>query len=187
METVELTKQEKEYLDLNIQDLKKLIIKKFSYYMINQSKNTKMKYLKYLVLSSWFSDITTYDEFVKKFTSFSNVLGNEDIKELFQNVKHISTIKEDNREEIINDTIKMYHDITNTKLYQQNTSKSGYNLSNIYLESNNYKDLSIHKNIFFTQLLYTYLINIDKYFNELRQEIINNRKNVGINREKKYE
>ena len=93
-----LTDKETEFLDFEIEELKELIVKKFSYYMVNQSEESNIKYLKYSVLSSWFSDINTYDDFVKKFESFSNVLRDEEVKELFQNVKHISTIKENRRD-----------------------------------------------------------------------------------------
>ena len=184
-----LTKEETEFLDFNIQELKELIVKKFSYYMVNQSEESNIKYLKYSVLSSWFSDINTYDDFVKKFESFSNVLRNEEVKELFQNVKHISTIKDDSKEEKIEETIRKYIDTTSTISYQTNTKTSGYSLSNMYLESDKYKDLSLHKNVYFTNLLYTYLIKIDKHFKELQQQMISQRESKEIksyNRKMKY-
>lgn len=184
-----LTDKETEFLDFSIQELKELIVKKFSYYMVKQSEETKIKYLKYSVLSSWFSDINTYEDFVKKFESFSNVLRNEEVKELFQNVKHISTIKDLSKESAIEDTIKKYIDTTSAELYQRAINTSGYSLSNMYLESDKYKDLSLHKNIYFTNLLYNYLIKIDKHFKEQIQEIIRQRASGEIkvyNRKMKY-
>lgn len=184
-----LTDKETEFLDFNIQELKELIVKKFSYYMVNQTEETKIKYLQYSVLSSWFSDINTYDDFVKKFESFSNVLRDEEVKELFQNVKHISTINDESKEEKIEETIRKYIDTTSTISYQTNTETSGYSLSNMYLESDKYKDLSLHKNVYFTNLLYTYLIKIDKHFKELQQQMISQRESKEIksyNRKMKY-
>ena len=184
-----LTDKETEFLDFNIQELKELIVKKFSYYMVNQSEEANIKYLKYSVLSSWFSDINTYEDFVKKFESFSNVLRNEEVKELFQNVKHISTIKDLSKEPAIEDTIKKYIDTTSAELYQRAINTSGYSLSNMYLDSDKYKDLSLHKNIYFTNLLYNYLIKIDKHFKEQVQEIIRQRASGEIkvyNRKMKY-
>ena len=59
----------------------------------------------------------------------------------------------------------------------------------MYLESDKYKDLSLHKNVYFTNLLYTYLIKIDKHFKELQQQMISQRESKEIksyNRKMKY-
>lgn len=175
MEYIVLTKKEKDFLNYNIQEIKRFIVKKHSYYMLDGTEESKIKYLKYSVLSSWFSDINTYDDFVEKFESFSGVLGNDKVKDLFQEVKYISTIKDDQKETIIKRTIDKYIETSSNKSYLSDAEKSGYSLPDMYLNDNSYKDYSLHKNIYFANLLYNYLIKIDKHLKTVKGELIKNR------------
>lgn len=175
MDSFVITKKEKDFLDYNIQEIKEFILKKYSYYLLNRREETKIKFLKYSILSSWFSDIYTYDDFIEKFDSFSDVLRNEEVKDLFQDVKHISTITDDQKESMIRETINKYKKTLSNKSYISDTEKSGYSLPELYLDDNNYKDFSIHKNIYFTNLLYNYLIKIDKHLKGVKRDLIQSR------------
>lgn len=81
----------KEKLSEYVLIVKNDLLKQMLMHSFDQSEESKMIYLKYSVLSSWFGDVNSYDEFKEKYDSFINLVNYDDVVELFKLVKRIST------------------------------------------------------------------------------------------------
>lgn len=161
-------KRVEERLNYLVAAIKNNIYLEMTKYMLKTDGNSRMMYIKYSVLYSWFKDINSYSEFKSKYDSFIKLLNDQGVVDLFDIVKDISA---DIRptdinlrvDKIIKDAKRKYLKTTSSEEYLTTSSNSGYKLPNSYLNSDSYLDYSLHRNIMFVSMLRTYLIHVDKF------------------------
>ena len=70
-------------LDLYVLEVKKFLnSKKVMYLLFTDDSDTyNFKYTKYNVLTSWFDDVNSYSDFVKKYYMFNSIVKDVDVEE----------------------------------------------------------------------------------------------------------
>lgn len=156
-------------------EVKKFIFTKMNIYTLSRDESTEFKYMKYSVLSSWFENIKTYEDFKIKFDAFEKILNNSDVKRLFSIIKCISLDvngkeNSDKKESVLylKEAKDLFNKINNDKEYNYLSSFSGFKLSDKYLDDRNYLDNSLRKNLAFISILYNYLVRVNKTLNSLK-------------------